>query len=58
MTERVDSSGNLGEAESSSVRSSVETLSEDSDEEETDPRVEEVVGSKKDGIFNSIEICD
>ena len=57
MTERVDSVGDLEEGGSSSVRSSVETLSEDSEEEETDPRVKEV-GSKKDGIFSSIKICD
>ena len=57
MTERVDSVGNLAEGESSSVGSSVETSSEDSEEEETDPQVKEV-GSRNDGIFNSIEVCD
>ena len=46
MTERVDSVGDLEEGESSSVGSSVKTLSEDSEEEETeDPQVKEV-GSK------------
>ena len=46
MTERVDSSGDLEEGESSSVGSSVETSSEESlEEEETDPRVKEEVGS-------------
>ena len=69
MTERVDSVGDLEEDESSSVGSSVETSSEDSigkldiqlissEEEESDPRVKEVVGSRNDGIFNSIEVCD
>ena len=53
MTERVDSSGDLEEGESSSV----EALFGDSEEEETDPRLEEV-GCRNDGIFNSIEICD
>ena len=57
MTERVVSVGDLEEGESSSVGSSVETSSEDSEEEETDPRVKEV-GSKKDVIFSSIEIYD
>ena len=46
MTGRVDSVGNLEDNESSSVGSSVETLSEDSEEEETDPRVKEVGSSK------------
>ena len=55
--ERVDSVGDLEEDESSSVGRSVETSSEDSEEEETDPQVKEV-GSKKDGIFSSIEIYD
>ena len=55
MTERVDSSGDLEEGESSSVRSSVETSSEDLEEEEADPRVKEV-GSRSDGIFISIPI--
>ena len=58
MTEKVDSVGDLAEGESSSVRSSVETSSEDSDEEETDLRVEEEVGSRNDGIFNCINIFD
>ena len=58
MTERVDSVGDLEEDKSSSIGSSVETSSEDSEEEETDPRVKEDVGSRNDGIFNSIEICD
>ena len=31
---------------------------EDSDEEETDLRVEEEVGSRNDGIFNCINIFD
>ena len=57
MTERVDSVGDLAEGESSPVGSSVETLSEDS-EEEADPRVKEEVGSRNDGIFNSIKIRD
>ena len=56
MTERVDSVGNLEDNESSSVGSSVETSSEDSEEEEADPRVKEEVGSRNDGIFISIEI--
>ena len=56
VTERVDSVGDLAEGESSPVGSSVETLSEDS-EEEADPRVKEV-GSRNDGIFNSIKIRD
>ena len=58
MTERVDSSGDLEVGESSSVGSSVETLSEDSEEEESDPRAKEEVGCRNDGIFNSIEIYD
>ena len=46
MAERVDSVGDLEENEESrSVRSSVETSSEDSEEEESDPRVKEEVGS-------------
>ena len=56
MTERVDSVGDSEEGESSSVGSSVETSSEDSEEEEADPRVKEEVGSRNDGIFISIEI--
>ena len=52
----MDSVGDLAEGESSPVGSSVETLSEDS-EEEADPRVKEV-GSRNDGIFNSIKIRD
>ena len=44
MTERVDSSGDLEEGES--------------EEEETDPRAEEEVGSRNDGIFISIETYD
>jgi len=55
--ERVDSVGDLEEDELSSVGSSVETSSEDSEEEETDPQVKEV-GCRNDGIFNSIEICN
>ena len=58
VTERVDSVGDLAEGESSSLGSSVETWSEDSEEEETDPRVKEEVGSRNDGIFISIEMCD
>ena len=58
MTERLDSVGDLEEGELSSIGSSVETSSEDSEEEETDPRVKEEVGSRNDGIFNSIEVCD
>ena len=58
MTETVDSVGNLEEDESSSVGSSVETSSEDSEEEETDPQVKEEVGSRNDGIFNSMKRCD
>ena len=58
MTERVDSVGDLEEGESSSVGSSVEASSEKSEEEETDPRVKEEVGSRNGGIFNSIEVCD
>ena len=54
----VDSVGDLEESESSSIRNSVETLSEDSEGEETDPQVKEEVGSRNDGIFNSIEVCD
>ena len=57
MTERVDSVGDLAEGELISVGSSVETSSEDSDEEE-DPRVKEEVGSRNVGVFNSIEIFD
>ena len=57
VIERVVSAGD-SEGESSSVGSSVETSSEDSEEEETDPRVKEEVGSRNDGIFNSIEVCD
>ena len=57
MTERVDSVGDLAEGELSSVGSSVETSSEDSDEEE-DPRVKEEVGSRNVGVFNNIEIFD
>ena len=56
--ERVDSVGDLEEDELSSVGSSVETSSEDSEEEETDPQVKEEVGCRNDGIFNSIEICN
>ena len=56
MTERVDSVGNLEEGESSPVGSSVETSSEDSEEE--DPRVQKEVGSRNDGIFISIETYD
>ena len=48
----------LEEGESSSVRWSVETSSEDSEEEEADPRVKEEVGSRNDGISNCIEIYD
>ena len=55
-TERVDSVGDLEVGESSSVGSSVETSSEDSEKEEVDPRVKEEVGSRNDGIFISIEI--
>ena len=58
VTERVDSVGDSEEGESSSVGSSVKTSSEDSEEEETDPRVKEEVGCRNDGIFNSIEVCD
>ena len=50
MTERVDSVGDLAEGESSSLGSS--------DEEETDPHVEEEVGSRNGGIFISIETYD
>ena len=50
--------GNLEEGESSSVGSSVEAWSEGSEEEETDPLVKEEVGSRKDGISNSIETYD
>ena len=56
MTQRVDSSGDLEEGESSSVGSSVETLSEDLEEEEAYPRVEEEVGHRNDSIFISIKI--
>ena len=56
MTERVDSVGDLADGESSSVGSSVETSSEDSDEEGADPRVKEEVGSRNDGIFISIDM--
>jgi len=52
----VDSVGNLEEGELSSIGSSGGTSSEDSEEEETDPRVQEEVGSKNNGIFNSIKI--
>ena len=45
MTERLDSVGDLEEGKSSSVGSSVETSSEDSEEEEADPQVKEEVGS-------------
>ena len=58
MTERVGSVGDLEEDESSSVGSSVETSSEDSEEEETYLRVKEEVGSRNNGIFISIKICD
>ena len=57
MTERVDSVGDLVEGESSSVGSSVETSSEDSEEEEKDPRVKEA-RCRNDGISSCIEICD
>ena len=65
MTERVDSSGALEEDKLSSVRSSFFEASEedesgsveDSEEDEPDPRVQEEVGSRNDGIF-STEICD
>ena len=30
----------------------------DLEEKERDPRVKEEVGSRKNGIFNSIEVCD
>ena len=45
VTERVDSGGDSGSAG-------------DSEEDEPDPRVQEEVGSKNDGISNSTEICD
>ena len=58
VTERVDSAGDSEEDELSSVGSSVRTLFTDSEEEEeSDPRVEEEVGSRNDGIFISIKIC-
>ena len=50
MTERVDSAGALEEDESSSVGSSYF-------EEPDDPRVQEEVGGRNDGVSNSIEIC-
>ena len=50
VTERVDSVGDLEEDGSSSVGRSVETSSEDSEEEETDPQVKEEVGCGNDGI--------
>ena len=54
MTERVDS-GDLEEDELSSVGS---LLFEASEEDESDPRVQEEVGSRNDGISNSVEICE
>ena len=54
MTERVDSA-DLEEDELSSVGS---LLFEASEEDEPDPRVQEEVGSRNDGISTSIEICD
>ena len=58
MTERVDSVGNFAEGELIFVGSSVQTSSEDSEEKETDPQVQEQVGCRNDGIFNLIKICD
>ena len=65
MTERVDS-GDLEEDELSSVGSLLFEASEEdesgsaggSEEDESDPRVQEEVGSRNDGISNSVEICD
>ena len=50
------SSEDLEEDESSSVGSSVETLSENLEEEKSNPRVQKEVGSRNDGIFNSIDM--
>ena len=58
MTERVDSVGDLEEGESSSLGSLLDIRLINSEEEESDPRVKEEVGSRNDGIFNSIEVCD
>ena len=54
VTERVDS-GDLEEDELSTVGS---LLFEASEEDESDPRVQEEVGSRNDGISNSVEICE
>ena len=56
VSERVDSAGDIQEDELTYLRSS---LFEDlhSDEDEPDPRVQEV-GSRNDVISNSTEICD
>ena len=58
MTQRVETAGDLKEGELSCVGSSVETLSKDSEEDKSDPRVNKEVGSRNDGIFNSIKIYD
>ena len=50
MTERVDHVGKW----SSSLGSLLRLMN--SEEEESDPRVKEEVGSRNDGIFNSIEV--
>ena len=65
VIERVDSTGDLEEDELSTVGSLLFEASEedesgsvgDSGEDEPDPRVQEEVGSRNDGIF-STEICD
>ena len=56
MTQRVETVGNLEEDELSSVGSSVETLSKDSEKDKSDPRVKKEVASRNDGIINSIKI--
>ena len=66
VTERVDSAGNLEEEKLSSVRSLVFEDPEedgsgstaDSEDEPDDPRVQEEVCSRNDGISNSTEIGD
>ena len=58
MTQRVETVGNLEEDELSSVGSSVETLSKDSENDKSDPRVKKEVASRNDGIIKSITIYD
>lgn len=58
MTQRVETVGNLEEDELSSVGSSVETLSKDSENDKSDPRVKKEVASRNDDIIKSITIYD